>query len=96
MVEQRPGVFLIVCQVIHARADHTQCTGYQQCGPTTLAAMSRHIRHFAVKIFGEPFRQAFFRLLQIDIAEADLLKSEFPSPLADFIGEQLRILSDLL
>jgi hypothetical protein len=37
--------------------------------------------HLAVKLPGEPVREACFSLSQIDVADAGLLKTEFCSPL---------------
>ncbi len=96
MVEQCFGAFLIVCQVVHARGNHAHGAGHQQIGPAALRTVPRHVGHFTVKSFCQPFREAFFRLPQIDIAEPDLLKAKLFSPATNITGEVLRVLGKLL
>ena len=42
--------------------------------------MLAHIVHFAVELPGQPLGQALLGLMQIDIADARLLKSKLPGP----------------
>ena len=53
--------------------------------------MTLHVVHVAVKFLTQPLPKTLFRLMQIDIAEADLLKAEFAAPLLDTAGQDGRL-----
>ena len=81
VVEQLCGRRLLLRQVIHAYGNDADGARDQFRGSAPLQAMLVHIVHFAVELPGQPLGQALLGLLQIDIADACLLKTKLFSPL---------------
>ncbi len=89
MIEQLTCFSLIMRQVIHAHRDDSCGTGDEVCGPAAFRAMPPHVFHLAVHAVGEPFAEARFGLAELDVADAELLKTERLPPAQD-IRLQLR------
>ena len=80
MVEQVLRTLIFRRQVIHACRDNAHSAWNELFGARPFQAVSLHVIHLAVKLSGEPLRQTGLGLIQIDIADARLLKTEFLAP----------------
>ena len=83
MIEQRLRARGVVVQVIHAHGDDPQRAGDEQLGTAALHTVARHVLHLAMKTLVEPGGEPRFGGAQIDVADTELLETEFAGPVAD-------------
>jgi hypothetical protein len=53
--------------------------------------MARHVAHLALVVIFQPVRETLLGLAQIDVADADLLETEFVAPTANIIRQVLLV-----
>ena len=90
-IEQVGRRRLLIGQIIHARADDAQSARYQFIRPAAFLPVAGHILHFTVEAGFKPLSQAMFRRVQLDIGDAQLLKTELKAPCLDSLCEFSRI-----
>ena len=83
MIEKPYRFFLGFRQVVHAHRDDPYRPRHQLIGSAAFRAVPLHVAHRAVEFVLEPGREARLGLCKIDIADASLLKAEFPAPVND-------------
>ena len=87
VVEDLPGIGGVRGPVIHAHADNAESPRLQLGGAAAFAAVALHPVHGSVIPPRQPGLQALFRPAQTAVAEAGLLKPQFPRPVADLFFE---------
>ena len=86
-IGQAPGHLGVAGQVIHAHGNHPQGAFHQFGWPRALVAVGGHVVHFALIAGGQPFVQAPFVLVQLDVGDAHLLEAQLAAPVLDGLRE---------
>ena len=82
---------LFVHKVIHAHGNYAHGPWHQFLGMAALAAVPLHVVHRSVEALSEPFVQTAFGKLEVNVADAGLLETEFTAPVDDLCLESRHI-----
>ena len=90
-VDDLPAVGGIRRQIVEARRNHAHGARHQFRRTRAFSAVLCHIIHVAMKPRTQPFQEARFCILQIDVGYADALKPQLDAPAADVSGQRGRV-----